>query len=522
MPESRRYGSLYWRIALGLFASLALMVAAEAGLFIWITQQAAGSMPAQSPRRLAVIVASDLSAALSTDPGLDLERYVREQYARIYQPFLVVMVDGRTFSNHADVPEALQEAVRAELPDPAAEPGDAGPRPRRGMNAADGVAGRRGRGRTGAGRALRPRGGLGGIAPIVRAGTVLGRVAVLPGPPPFVRIVRDLGPTLGVAAAAVLLGGGALIALLVFRPVRARLKHVQTAAEELRSGNLDARAPVDGSDEVAALARAFNEMADELARRTQALQSSDAARRQLLADVSHELMTPLTAMRGYIETLGMPEVRLDEPTRQRYLSVVGEETGRLERLIGDLLDLARLEGGGTNLNRRRVPVPDLLARVAARHERDLDARGIRLATSVAGDARQVTGDGDRLEQALQNLAANALRHTPDGGTITIEVSRVPAGVRIQVRDTGPGIPPEHLPLIFDRFYKADAARKASGGSGLGLSITKAIIEAHGGSIAARNQNGAVFTIVLPEPAPDGRNPSPGVGPVSPAGDDPRA
>jgi len=109
----------------------------------------------------------------------------------------------------------------------------------------------------------------------------------------------------------------------------------------------------------------------------------------------------------------------------------------------------------------------------------------------------VNGDRDRLEQVLQNLAANALRHTPDGGTITLSSAATANGIAVTVRDTGSGIPPEHLPLIFDRFYKADASRKAAGGSGLGLSIVKTIVERHGGTITARNDGGAVFEITLP-------------------------
>jgi signal transduction histidine kinase len=112
-------------------------------------------------------------------------------------------------------------------------------------------------------------------------------------------------------------------------------------------------------------------------------------------------------------------------------------------------------------------------------------------------AEQVTGDRDRLEQALQNLAANALRHTPDGGEITVSSAATADGILLTVRDTGPGIPPDHLPLIFDRFYKVDAARKAAGGSGLGLSIVKTIVERHGGTITARNDGGAVLEITLP-------------------------
>jgi signal transduction histidine kinase len=221
----------------------------------------------------------------------------------------------------------------------------------------------------------------------------------------------------------------------------------------------------------------------------------------LLADVSHELMTPLTAMRGYVETLGMGELELDEETRARYLAIITEETHRLERIIGDLLDLARLEGGGGTMRREPVDVTSLFDRVASRHERELRERGVTLVRDVEARAAQVTGDPDRLEQALQNLAANALRHTPDGGRITLSAAAADEGVRLRVRDSGPGIAPEHLPLIFDRFYKVDAARKAAGGSGLGLSIVKAIVERHGGTIVAFNDQGAVFEIVLPATRP---------------------
>jgi signal transduction histidine kinase len=193
-------------------------------------------------------------------------------------------------------------------------------------------------------------------------------------------------------------------------------------------------------------------------------------------------------------------LQVDAETGRRYLAIVTEETHRLERIIGDLLDLARLEGGGGTLRRESVEVAWLFERVAARHERELRERRVTLVQHVADDAAHVVGDADRLEQALQNLAANALRHTADGGQIALQAEAVENGVRLRVHDSGPGIAPEHLPLIFDRFYKIDAARKASGGSGLGLSIVKAIVERHGGTIVARNdadRGGAVFEIVLP-------------------------
>jgi signal transduction histidine kinase len=176
-----------------------------------------------------------------------------------------------------------------------------------------------------------------------------------------------------------------------------------------------------------------------------------------------------------------------------------EETHRLERIVGDLLDLARLESGGTAMRRSPVDVRALFERVSARHERDLESRRIQFVERVDEAASTLAGDPDRLEQAIQNLAANALRHTPDGGMLVLSADRRGDAVRLSVRDSGPGIPPEQLPHIFDRFYKGDASRKSGSGSGLGLSIVKAIVERHGGTISARNDNGAVFEILIPAP-----------------------
>ncbi|MDA1184763.1 MAG: HAMP domain-containing sensor histidine kinase [Acidobacteria bacterium] len=517
-PSPRWYRSLYWRMGLGLFAFLALMLAAQGALLLWLADRMAGSMPATSPQRLADLVASDIGTALGEDPALDLQAYVREHYDNVFQSFVVVMRDGRTVANHDDLPDSVRELLRAEAQ---RRPPPDRRFPARGFGAGRG--GRQGgepsgtemppsprppRERPGLGtfregfdqrRAAGPRAALsaiGDFSPIAVDNVLVGRVAVLTGRPPFSRIVRALGPTMGVVGGGVLAVGGALVAFVVFGPVRRRLRGLQDATERLGRGDQTARAPEHGGDEVAAVAGSFNRMADELGTRAEALKASDQARRQLLADVSHELNTPLTAMRGYLETIAMPHAALDQATRERYFGIVMEETHRLERIIGDLLDLARLDGSGTAMQHGAVSVPALFERVAMRHEHDLHTHGVTLVRRVGPEADSVVGDANRLEQALQNLAANALRHTPSGGTITLSAERAGPHLRIRVEDTGPGIAPEHLSVIFDRFYKADNSRTA-GGSGLGLSIVKAIVERHGGTVTARNEQGALFEILLP-------------------------
>jgi signal transduction histidine kinase len=313
--------------------------------------------------------------------------------------------------------------------------------------------------------------------------------------------LRDLGPTLAVVALGLLAVGTTVAALAIFRPARRRLSELQAAARDIGAGQVGVRAPETGGDEVTQLAHSFNEMASQLEQRTFALERSDRTRRQLLADVSHELSTPLSAIRGYVETLSMAEVPLTETTRQRYLGIVADEADRLEHIVGDLLELARLEGGGGNWREEDVSLDQLLERVRHRHEPRLRDKDVALETARDPAVEFVTGDPNRLEQALQNLVANAIRHTPSGGTVTVRAGLKADTVILSVEDTGPGIPTDHLPRIFDRFYKADESRSSvdTSGSGLGLSIVRAIVTRHGGTVTASNipGGGARFEIILP-------------------------
>src|SRR5262249_39318748 len=172
---------------------------------------------------------------------------------------------------------------------------------------------------------------------------------------------------LGLVAVATLIVGAVLAAAVVFGPARKRLRSVEDAARRLGGGDLSARAPTKGRDEVAAVATAFNAMADDLSARADALAAADRARRQLLADVSHGLTPPVTRIRVSLEPLRMPKLGADEPPRARYLSIISDKPGRLERIIGDLLDRARLEGGGGTPPVDDVRFDDFFGRVIARH-----------------------------------------------------------------------------------------------------------------------------------------------------------
>jgi signal transduction histidine kinase len=517
------YRSLYWRIALGFVALLATLLAAQGLVFLWLTGRVAAVWPGRSASELASGIAADLSQELTAHPGTDISEYVNRRYQSAFRSFEVVMRDGRVAASRRVVPPpSITHAAGVHLFGDAGMPpslfgrrpsgrGDFPPPSRDGDAASPDMqrwrGGRRGdspRGPGGFDNPIRFE-----FASVLVAGVESGVVAVPVDPPPLTLAMRNLGPTLGVVALGLLIAGTALGALLVFRPTHRRLRGLQEAAKAVGAGASGVRAPENGGDEVTALAHAFNEMAAQLEQRTQALEAVDRTRRQLVADVSHELTTPLAAIRGFVETLAMPDLPIDAPTRARYLQIVVEETERLEHIVGDLLEVGRLEGGGGALSIEPVPVAQLFQRVRHRHEQVLGEKHIRLETGETPAGLVIDVDQKRFEQALQNLVSNAVRHTPDGGRVTVSAGADASGVRIVVQDTGPGIPQEHLDRVFDRFYKVDESRTGTAlpsGSGLGLSIVRAIVERHGGRISAGNapDGGARFEIDLPKKNPTAR------------------
>ena len=482
------YRSLYGRIALGFILCVACVLLAQGALFLWLASRSSAAL-IRSPHDLAALAGSALSSALETDSALDIGTHLTSQYGRSTHGVIVLMADGRVYRNRpVDAPPQLLRMAVARLrrevrEGPLAESLDSGPDP-------DGPPFPPGVQRRLAPQGERMRMRRPAFGRVVVEGAVVGLTVVLPGPPGPFPLLAEYGPTLAAAGAGLLLFGTATMAFVVFRPVRRRLQAIEEAAAAVGGGDTSARAPEHGGDEVAALARRFNRMAEDLDARVRDLEEVDRSRRQLLADVSHELMTPLTAMRGYLETLALPRAVPDAATRERYLRIVTEETLRLEAIIGDLLDLARLESGGGDLQRGSVDVGHLFARAAERHEPMLRDKGIVLDVHVAPDATGVSGDERRLEQALQNLVANAVRHTPRDGRIRLDARLDGDRVRLAVEDSGPGIPPAHLARVFDRFYRVDEARdQGSGGSGLGLSIVRAVVERHGGSVHVANVTG---------------------------------
>jgi two-component system sensor histidine kinase BaeS len=260
------------------------------------------------------------------------------------------------------------------------------------------------------------------------------------------------------------------------------VRRVAEASRALAAGSEPSTVPVEGPPEIAALARAFDDMADQLA-------ASRESERNFLLSVSHELKTPLTAIRGYAE--GLAEGAFDA---EEAAATIALEARRLERLVRDLLDLARMNRSEFSVRREPVDLADVAREAVRRH--DAAARGFGVALSAEGDEAWVEADADRLVQVASNLVENALRETPPGGSVRV---RAEPG-RLVVADTGPGLAPEDLPRAFERFYLYDkAGRDRPVGSGLGLAIVKQLAVAMGGDVAVETAPGAgaAFAVTLP-------------------------
>jgi signal transduction histidine kinase len=297
-----------------------------------------------------------------------------------------------------------------------------------------------------------------------------------------VNLALGLG-ALGGAAAAVVLG------VVLVRSITRPLRELTAGARAVAAGELETQVPVRSSDEMGELATAFNQMNANLVR-------SRDLRRQMTADIAHELRTPLSVILGHTE--GIQEGVL--PSSAENLQVIHEEAARLERLVEDLRTLSLVEAGELPLERSLIEPSELLKKASASYRASAKKKSIELAVQNADPLPTIEGDMDRLIQVLRNLIRNALHHAPEGGTITLSAAPLDGQLQISVEDNGPGIHPDDLPRVFDRFYRADKSRQRDGaGSGLGLAIAKSLVEAHKGKIWAESELGHGTRLVVELP-----------------------
>jgi len=289
-----------------------------------------------------------------------------------------------------------------------------------------------------------------------------------------------------------------LASFFISRQVVTPMLHMMSLSQRIAEGEYQERLALPGgqqadqTDELGQLALRFNQMADKL-------EKTETMRRQLIGDVTHELRTPLTAVKGYLEGLMDGVLPADPETYEQ----IHSEIDRLQRLVNDLQELSRVEAGAFQLNLAPVPPERLIERIQSTLGRQFEDKNIQLVTDVEPGLPNLFVDKDRIIQVLTNLAGNALQYTPNGGKVSISVRREKSEILFAVKDTGIGISTEQLTFIFNRFYRTDKSRnRASGGSGIGLTIAKALVQAHQGKIWAKSNGegeGSTFSFLIPLP-----------------------
>ena len=303
------------------------------------------------------------------------------------------------------------------------------------------------------------------------------------------------------ATVLLVFSGGMAMALgyMLSTAITTRIRVLELAAREIARGKLGVRIPVQGKDEMAGLAEAFNRMAAQLQAAEHKQRELEQLRRDLIAWVGHDLQTPLASIRAIVEALGDGVVE-DPETVQRYLATAQKEIRSLSNLIDDLFQMAQLDAGGVPLNCEDNSISDLVSDTLESFSELANRREVQLIGRVNLGVDQIYMDAPLIGRVLSNILSNALRHTPRGGTIQVGASFADNTVRVEICNTGEGVRPEDFPHIFERFYRGEKSRsRSTGGSGLGLAIARGIVEAHGGEIGAERRGEVTcFYFTLPK------------------------
>jgi two-component system phosphate regulon sensor histidine kinase PhoR len=289
------------------------------------------------------------------------------------------------------------------------------------------------------------------------------------------------------------------VSIFVSRRITKPLEQIAQGVKQIRSGDLNAQLSVSSNDEIGLVAKAINELVQKLKSDIVQLKKSEQVRSQFLGNVSHELRTPIFAVQGYLETLLNGAV--DDPAVNRsFLEKAQSNLSRLNALLEDLINISQIESGEMKMSLRYFRVNEFLESVGKDYESLAAARSVTLKFSLntLGDD-EVFGDKDRLRQVLNNLISNAINYNKPGGEVVIASEKKENGIQLSIKDTGVGIPSEHLLRIFERFYRINSDRsRALGGTGLGLAIVKHIVEAHGSKVQVESTlgEGSIFRFVL--------------------------
>ena len=289
-------------------------------------------------------------------------------------------------------------------------------------------------------------------------------------------------------------------AYFISRSIISPISQMQIVAQRIAKGDFSRKVKIKSKDELGELAKSLNIMADELQQKIESLKRMDRVRTDFVANVSHELKTPLTLIKGYIETLQDRAID-DKEKAHKFISIIKEHTSRLENIINDLLSLSELELSRNSIVKTDFDLRHLIDEVAMGFGHALDAKQQTLSINSQGDDFGVKADSDKIEQVFVNLIDNAIKYTKDAGRINISLLEQQDAITVTVEDNGIGIAKEHLDRLFERFYRVDKARSRQlGGTGLGLGIAKHIVIAHNGEIHIESEinKGATVSVTLPK------------------------
>jgi signal transduction histidine kinase len=486
VSEPRRSASLFWTITGVFFIAILL-----GSLVQWLLAAAVlGPLELREAKTRAELVASTVANEIATAPDSLGAREIRAILARhraeLLPPFGRLVFHGSDGTTVVAAPWRAGRGPFAFRRDRDGGP----PHPPPPFE---------GRGRGG------PHAGIEILAArrVTRGGVEIGEVAVVrPARPPFAAAAFGLRTPLlflPIAMIAATMAGVWMVRLLV-----RRLRALETLAARVADGDLSVRINDPSGDEIGRLAGRLDRMTERLAEARTRVEEAGSQRRRLFADITHELATPLTSIRGYAETMTDPTVPVSEGERVRYLEGILEESRRLDRLIKDLFDLSRLEAGASPLERVPLDLGALIENTLARFEARFRDAGLRVIWRRITDDAMIEADGRRMEQVLENLLVNELRYVPSGGSVEITLGPSPVArerLRLEVSDDGPGLKPEERARVFERFYRS-AGQRDDGGSGLGLAIVREVVERHGGTIRAEAHAPRGLSIVIELPSLD--------------------
>jgi signal transduction histidine kinase len=284
-----------------------------------------------------------------------------------------------------------------------------------------------------------------------------------------------------------------IIGLVLFFFMTKRLRRMTTAVREFERGNFEKRLPSNSRDEFGQLAATFNQMADTIVANMEELKRTDDLRRELVANVSHDLRSPLASVQGYLETILMKSDSLSDEQKRTYIDTCLNNISHLNRLVHELFELSRLEAHQVEPHFERLSISELVQDVAMKYKPEAEKKGLQFQWKIGEGLPLINADIALIDRALSNLVENAINHTDSGGEISIRPERQNSHILVKISDTGCGIPEEDLPHIFERFYRGSRTGKRTG-TGLGLAIAKKIVELHGGNISVQTKQGEGTTI----------------------------